>query len=80
MADFQYSDVIVERFARAWASMDGKVETFDRERGLGIPDQEDWKDMNFTGHFEGYMAEAAELLKRAGCYVALSAPPLNDKG
>jgi hypothetical protein len=57
----EYNDVIVERFARAWASIDGKTEAFDRERGGAV----DFDDPTYTGHFEGYMAEARELLKRA---------------
>lgn len=61
--DKQFSDVIVERFARAWASIDGKAEAFDRERGL-LPDDD------FTGTFEGYMEEARELLQRANCFVS----------
>jgi hypothetical protein len=76
----KFSDVIVERFARAWASIDGKAEVFDRERGMGIPDHEDWEELKFTGHFEGYMAEAAELLKRAGCYVSTSQPIPDKRG
>ncbi len=64
----EFSEVIVERFARAWASIDGKTEAFDRERGGGM----EYDDPAYTGHFEGYMAEAKELLKRAGCYVYTS--------
>lgn len=59
--------VIVERFARAWASIDGKAEAFDRER-----DGMDYDNPAYTGHFEGYMAEAHELLVRANCYVSIS--------
>lgn len=70
----EFSDVIIERFARAWASIDGKVEAFDRERGQMAPDKEDWERDGFTGHYMGYMAEAAELLKRANCFVATRAP------
>ena len=69
-----FSDVIVERFARAWASIDGKAEAFDRERGKPIPDIEDMDDSGFTGHYVGYMEDAKELLKRAGCYVATRKP------
>jgi len=66
----EFSDVIVERFARAWASIDGNSEAFDRERGRAM----DYDDPEYTGHFDGYMEEARELLKRAGCYVSTSAP------
>lgn len=71
MAETEFSDVIVERFARAWASIDGKSEAFDRERGIAP----DYDDPEYTGHFEGYMAEARELLKRAGCHVSLTPSP-----
>lgn len=70
MAELEYDEVVVERFARAWASIDGKAEAFDRERGTAI----EYDDPSYTGHFEGYMAEAKELLKRAGCYVSTRAP------
>lgn len=52
---------IVEAFAAAWASIDGKLEAFEREKG-GM----DYDDPQYTGHYEGYMYEAAELLNRAG--------------
>lgn len=67
---FEYSEVIVERFARSWASIDGKAEAFDRERGGAVH----YDDPSYTGHFDGYMAETVELLRRANCYVATSAP------
>lgn len=56
-----YHPDVVEAFASAWASIDGKSAQFEAERrgdrGPGDPD--------YTGHFEGYMAEANELLQRA---------------
>lgn len=64
----EFSDVIVERFARAWASIDGKADRFDQERGRSYLEEDN------TGTFEGYMIEALELLRRANCYVATSAP------
>ena len=45
-----------ERIARAWASMDGKEEYFDREKLCKNPDY---------GYYEGYMADALELMQRA---------------
>lgn len=47
---------IVEAFASAWASIDGKSAHF--EQGKSGYDE--------GGYYEGYMAEAAELLNRAG--------------
>ena len=74
MRENEYSEVIIERFARAWASIDGKVDTFDRERGKPIPHMDDMKEEGWTGHYVGYMAEAEELLKRANCFVATRKP------
>lgn len=69
-----FSDVVVERFARAWASMDGKAEAFDRERGQPIPDLNEMESSGWTGHYVGYMEDARELLKRANCFVATRKP------
>jgi len=57
--DIHHPD-IVRAFAAAWASIDGKLEAFERE-SLGM----DYDDPLYTGHYEGYMAEASELLRRA---------------
>lgn len=46
---------IVERVARAWASIDGKAGRFDSGK---INDHD--------GYYEGYMSEAKELMKRSG--------------
>lgn len=46
------------RLARAWASMDGKESEFEAGR-TGNDD---------LGHYEGYMVEAAELMKRANLH------------
>lgn len=70
----EFSEVVIERFARAWASIDGKSAEFDRERGKPIPYKDDIEEEGWTGHYVGYMAEAEELLKRAGCYVATRPP------
>lgn len=50
---------IVEKVARAWASIDGKAEAFD-EGKKGFTE-----DLNVGGHYMGYMEEAKELLKRS---------------
>lgn len=52
---------VVERVARAWASIDGKSSEFDRAK----------KDREFDrtdGSYSGYMAEAKELIKRSGLF------------
>lgn len=49
---------IVEKVARAWASIDGKAEQFDK--GKADPEY----DM-IHGHYMGYIEEAKELLKRS---------------
>lgn len=43
--------------AAAWASIDGKLEAFSAERGMSIA-------VAPTGHYEGYMSEAEELIER----------------
>lgn len=70
-----FSAEVVERFARAWASIDGRLEEFDRERNKALPPEEAWESQEWTGHYIGYMAEARELLERAGCYVSTRPPP-----
>lgn len=50
---------IVEKFARAWASMDGKLEEFEKGKADPAYDME-------VGHYMGYMTEAEELIKRSG--------------
>ena len=58
--DIHHPDV-VEAFAAAWASIDGRLESFERDkREAGSQHSED------PGTYEGYMYEAAELLNRAG--------------
>lgn len=69
-----FSEEVVERFARAWASIDGRLEDFDRERNKALPPEEAWGSEEWTGHYIGYMAEARELLERAGCYVSTRPP------
>lgn len=70
-AKLVFSFEVIERFARAWASIDGRLVEFDRERDLALPAlREDWETKDVTGHYLGYMAEARELLSRAGCYVS----------
>lgn len=71
-----FSEEVVERFARAWASIDGRLAGFDRERHKALPPEEEWDSEDWTGHYIGYMAEARELLKRAGCYVSTRPPPI----
>lgn len=57
------SEEMIERVARAWATMDGKADLFDREKGLQISEHID--DPTFTGAYEGYMEEARELMRRS---------------
>lgn len=56
--DFYHPDV-VEAFAAAWASIDGKLFLFNDDKTLRP------NDPTYSGHYEGYMAEADELLRRA---------------
>lgn len=49
----------VEMLAEAWASMDGLIRQFRYERdGKRHPDAE------YTGTYEGYIAEAEEMVRR----------------
>jgi hypothetical protein len=49
---------LVEKTARAWASIDGKAVRFDDDKADRLRDMD--------GTFEGYMSEARELMKRSG--------------
>ena len=53
--------VTIEDLARAWASIDGKRGEFDEGKGISVFDDK-------TGHYAGYMEEAAEQVKRATAY------------
>lgn len=57
--------VTVEDLARAWASIDGKREDFDREKASA--------EM-VTGHYEGYLSEAEEQIRRAVEYAKVRKP------
>lgn len=51
----------IEALAEAWASIDRKIEAFHRERDDPTLDHE---SPIYTGHYEGYMVEAAEMISR----------------
>lgn len=51
---------MISRVAQAWASMNGKAEAFDRCR------EDPWIDLSQGYVYMGHMADAEELLKRAG--------------
>ncbi len=60
-----YHPDVVEAFAAAWASIDGRLESFERDK------RESWtQHSEDTGTYEGYMAEANELLQRANKRIA----------
>lgn len=50
----------VDAVAESWASIDGKLDTYKRERD---DPNADYKS-GFTGHFDGYQAEAEEMIRR----------------
>jgi len=56
--------MLVDAFASAWASMDGNSSEFERGRNH----QDD-----ISGYYEGYIADATELLSRAN--KRLNSPP-----
>jgi len=59
----------VEALAEVWASIDGRLESFQRERELKEPLGNLLDDPTFMGHYVGYIAEAEEMIRR-----------LNDRG
>lgn len=61
MIDILKNSVTVEDIARAWASIDGKRDEFDRGKVDKEYDDE-------VGHYDGYMLEAEDLLARAAGY------------
>lgn len=61
MADARESGAVVEDFARAWASVDGKLEKFDTCKVDGKAEDRD-------GYYLGYLAEAEEMFRRAAKY------------
>lgn len=64
MSNVQFTPEIIERFARAWASIDGKLAEFKIAKV-----NEAFEEMH--GTYGGYMTEAEELLKRADCAVTV---------
>jgi hypothetical protein len=56
----KYDDATVGALAESWSSMIGELETFLSERQNVSPQNPE----SPTGTYEGYMADAEELLKR----------------
>lgn len=54
----EFSEEIIEAFAEAWASIDGKL-------GLFLEGKKNSSVVDEYGHYGGYLAEAEELLIRA---------------
>ena len=48
----------MEDLARAWASLDGKLDDFDAERDMSVRDAP-------TGRYAGYVTETEEVIERA---------------
>ena len=63
LQEMRAAGVTVEDLARAWSSMDGKREHFDRERDQSAMEAE-------TGHYLGYLVETEEIITRATAYAA----------
>lgn len=61
LQQFRQSGATIEDLARAWASMDGKRDKFDAEKGMSAADA-------VYGHYLGYICEAEEILERAARY------------
>jgi hypothetical protein len=52
----------VEALAQAWASIDGKLDAYQREAGMSVTEHA--ADPGFTGHWAGYQEESAEMIRR----------------
>ena len=52
----------VNALAESWASIDGKLDAYNRERGVRVNDG--LRNLGFTGAYEGYQAEAEEMMRR----------------
>lgn len=51
----------IDAVAESWASIDGKITSYEieeRSQNMG------YNDPRYTGHYEGYQAEARELIER----------------
>jgi hypothetical protein len=55
---FRASGGTIEDLARAWASLDGKLDRFDAEWGMPVSEIVD-------GTCEGYLVEMEEIIRRA---------------
>lgn len=67
----EFIDSCVEAVADAWASIDGKLPEFRRDRAA--PD-------SASGVYDGYMSEASELIDRIGTRGwLLIGPPLSKR-
>jgi hypothetical protein len=66
-----------EALAHAWASIDGKLDAFKREREQFADDTFDGDAPDYTGHYEGYVAEAEEMIRRMRAlgYVVVAVDP-----
>jgi uncharacterized protein YuzE len=67
LRDFVASGATVEDLARAWASLDGKPDKFDKAKDPGTSEAA-------HGHYLGYLSEAEEVLWRAAKYARERTP------
>ena len=75
LRDFVASGATVEDLARAWASLDGKRDEFDKAEDAGAPEAA-------PAHYLGFLSEAEKVLQRAAKYgrersTASSSSPAN---
>jgi len=59
--EFKLSLISTEAVAKAWASIDGRLEGFEECKNNPEADEID-------GHYSGYLSDAEELLRRANKY------------
>ncbi len=53
---------VINALAESWASIDGKLDAYDRERDMRLSDH--MRNLEFTGAYEGYQCEAEEMMRR----------------
>lgn len=59
---FLHEDVTIEDMARAWASLDGKLDRFNHDKN---------SPETLDGTYSGYCSEVQQMIRRANRYVAM---------
>lgn len=70
-----------DALAEAWASIDGKIDAFRKERDGWVEIGKLDRDApGYTGHYEGYLADAGEMTKRLSArgFAIISLTPTDE--